>query len=221
MQIAAVSTTTTSSTTSSSSSSTSALSDNYEMFLTLMLKQLEVQDPTDPEDASEYTSQLAQFSMLEQQISNGEKLDTISSQLADLNFATTSVSYLGREVTVDGDTAPLQNGSASWEYDLDEAAESVTLTVTDADGNTVYKTTAGGTDEGTNSFTWDGTGTNGTTYTAGNYTLSVSAKDADGNTITGDLRAKGTVTSVDSSDGDTVLELGGVEVSLDDVVGVG
>lgn len=205
--------------TSGTSSATSALTENYTAFLTLMLKQLEVQDPTDPVDSTEFTQQLATYSQLEQEIANGETLTTISEQLNTLNFALGGVSYLGRTVEAEGDTAPLQDGSASWEYDLDSAAKSVTLTVTDENGKTVYETTGDG-EAGTNNFTWDGTGSNGTTYTSGNFTLTVTATDSNGEAIDSDLRFKGTVTGVDSSSGSTVLTLGGMTVDYDDVTGV-
>lgn len=219
MQVSSTTSTSYSTTTSASSSSTASLTENYQSFLTLMLKQLEVQDPTDPVDASEYTSQLVQYASLEQQIATGDKLDTISDQLSSLNFATTGVSYLGRTVEAEGDTAPLQNGAASWEYDLDSEAAAVTLTVTDSSGKTVY-TTSGDTDSGTNSFSWDGTGTNGKTYTSGNYTLTVSATNSSGAAVASDIRFKGAVTAVDNTSGDTVLEAGGVSIAMDDVLAV-
>lgn len=222
MQVSSLSSTsyaTTSASSSASSSSTTSLSENYQSFLTLMLKQLEVQDPTDPVDASEYTSQLAQYASLEQQVASGEKLTAISEQLSNLSFAATGVSYLGRTVEAEGDTAPMQNGAASWEYDLDDDAASVTLTVADENGAVVYKG-SGDADSGTNSFSWDGTGTNGKTYSSGNYTLSVAATDADGNAVEADIRFKGTVTAADSTSGSTVLEMGGVSVAMEDVLGV-
>lgn len=219
MTISAVSTSNTSTKTTASSSSSSSVSDQYQMYLTLMLKQLECQDPTDPVDSSEFTSQLAQYSALEQDLANGETLTDISDKLSTMNFALGGVNYLGRDVECEGATAPLQDGEASWEYDLDSSAKSVTLSVTDENGKVVYQTT-GDTDAGTNSFTWDGTGSNGTVYSSGAYTLTVTAKDSSGASIDSDIRFKGTVTAVDSSSGSTLVDVGGVSVALEDVVGV-
>lgn len=220
MSISAVSgSSTTTTTTSTSSSASASLVENYESFLTLLLKQLEVQDPTNPVDASEYTSQLVQLASLEQQISNGDKLDDLVSAVSDLGYGSTGIGYLGRTVEASGDTTALQDGSASWEYDLDDDASSVTLTVTDEDGKTVYKTT-GETGEGTHSFSWDGTGSNGTSYSSGAYTLTVTATDSAKASVGVDTRIKGTVTSVDNSSGSTVLNIGDVAIEVDDVLTV-
>lgn len=219
MAISSVSSTTSTTTTSSASSSTSSsLVENYESFLTLLLKQLEVQDPTNPVDASEYTSQLVQLANLEQQIANGDKLDTMATAVNQMSFGY-ALGYMGQTVEASGDTTALQDGSAKWEYDLDSTAAKTTLTVTDEDGNTVF-TTTGDTGSGTHEFTWDGTGSDGTKHTSGNFTLSVSATDSTGTAVTADIRMKGTVTGVDTSSGSTVLTVGGVTVALSDVQSV-
>ncbi|MGQ9365025.1 flagellar hook assembly protein FlgD [Azospirillum sp. ST 5-10] len=204
-------------TASSTKSSSASLVENYESFLTLLLKQLEVQDPTDPVDAAEYTSQLVQLASLEQEVANGDKLDTLNSAVAQLGAGTAALGYLGRSVEAEGDTTALQDGAATWAYDLDGTADSVTLTVTDEDGNVVYSA-EGETAKGSHSFTWDGTGSDGTAYTSGNFTLSVKALDDGGEAVGSETRIKGKVTSVDTSDGTTTLGIGGVDVAIDDVV---
>lgn len=225
---ATISTSSSSTSSSSSSSSSSSLVDNYQSFLTLLLKQLEVQDPTNPVDASTYTTQLVQLASLEQQMSIGDKLDSLTSTVSDLGSSLSSalgsgsgaVNYYGHTVEAEGSTTPLQNGEATWEYDLDSAASSVTLTITDADGNTVYSDVSPSTAAGTHEVTWDGIGTNGKSYSSGTYTLSVTALDANGNAIDTTTRFKGTVTAVDSSSGTAVLNVGGVSLSADKVLTV-
>lgn len=220
---------TTSSTTSSSSStksSSASLATNYQSFLTLLLKQLEVQDPTNPVDASTYTTQLVQLASLEQQMSIGDKLDDLTEAVSTLSSSTSlgsgssAVSYYGKTVEAEGTTTPLQDGEASWEYDLDSAASKVTLTITDSSGNVVYNELSSSTAAGTHEVTWDGIGTNGKSYDSGNFTLTVTAADANGKTIETTTRFKGTVTSVDSSSGTAVLDVGGVSLSSDKVLSV-
>ncbi|ALG72299.1 flagellar hook capping protein FlgD [Azospirillum thiophilum] len=217
------STTTTSS--SSSSSSSSSVSDSYETFLTLLLKQLEVQDPTNPVDTTTFTTQIVQLSSLEQQMSTNDKLDELNSTVSELSSSTlgsgsSAISYYGKTVEAEGATTPLQDGEATWEYDMDTAASSVKLTITDSSGNTVYSDTSSSTAAGTHEVTWDGVGTDGQSYSSGTYTLSVTALDASGKAIDTTTRFKGTVTSVDSSSGTAVLSVGGVSVSADDVLSV-
>jgi flagellar basal-body rod modification protein FlgD len=218
MSVSAVSSSDTTST-STSTSAAAQLSENSDAFLQLLLKQLEVQDPTNPVDTTEYMSQLVSLAQMEQEMENGDKLDSILSQVQSLNYATNGLSYLGKTIEAAGDTTSIQDGKASWEYDLDENADSVKIEVLDEDGKTVYSTT-GGTDAGTNSFTWDGTVTSGAARTSGAYTLKVTALDEDGEEIDGDLRIKGKVTSVDNSSGSIVLNIGDVGVSADDVVSI-
>ena len=62
---------------SQSSQAKSKLDDDLNQFLNLLVAQLQNQDPLDPMDANEFTSQLVQFASVEQQIfqnSNLEKL---------------------------------------------------------------------------------------------------------------------------------------------------
>jgi flagellar basal-body rod modification protein FlgD len=221
-------TSTTSTKSTSSSSSTTTATDSYQTFLTLLTKQLETQDPTNPVDATTFTTQLVQLSALEQQMSTNDKLDTLNSSVTDLassvssSLGTTSsaVSYYGKTVEAEGSTTPLQDGEATWEYDLDSAASSVKLTITDSSGNTVYSDVSSSTAAGTHEVTWDGVGTNGKSYSSGTYTLSVTALDAGGNALDTTTRFKGTVTAVDSSSGTAVLNVGGVSLSAGDVLSV-
>ncbi|CAO3454966.1 flagellar hook assembly protein FlgD [Azospirillum largimobile] len=221
-------TTSSSSNSSSTSSSSGSLVENYQSFLTLLLKQLEVQDPTNPVDASTYTTQLVQLASLEQQMSIGDKIDELTSTVSDLSTSLTSalgstssaINYYGQTVEAEGSTTPLQDGEATWEYDLESTAASVKLTITDSSGNTVYSDVSSSTAAGTHEVTWDGVGTDGSSYSSGTYTLSITALDANGNAIDTTTRFKGTVTSVDSSSGTAVLSVGGVSVSADDVLSV-
>lgn len=219
--------TTSTKSTSSSSSSTSA-TDSYQTFLTLLMKQLEVQDPTNPVDTTTFTTQLVQLSGLEQQMSINDKLDELNSTVSDLSSTLSSslgsgsgaVNYYGKSVEAEGSTTPLQDGEATWEYDLDSAASSVKLTITDSSGNTVYSDVSSSTAAGTHEVTWDGVGTNGKSYSSGTYTLSVTALDANGKAIDTTTRFKGTVTAVDSSSGTAVLNVGGLSLSADKVLTV-
>lgn len=218
MQI--TSTTSTTAAASSATSSSASLAANYQSFLTLLLKQLEVQDPTNPVDANEYTSQLVQLASLEQDVANGDKLDELTSAMTQLGSGIAAIGYIGRTVEAEGDTTSLQDGEASWEYDLDSDAKTVALTVRDADGSVVYRQT-GDSSAGTHSFDWDGVGSDGTVYTDGGFTLSVDAVDSANAAVSTTTRIKAVVNAVDTSSSDTVLDLGnGVTITADEVLSV-
>ncbi|AOX19952.1 flagellar hook assembly protein FlgD [Kozakia baliensis] len=69
-----------SSSTSASSSSSGALaslSNNYNTFLSLLTTQLQHQDPSNPMNTDSFTTELAQFSGVEQQVSTNKNLMTL------------------------------------------------------------------------------------------------------------------------------------------------
>lgn len=99
MQVPAASNGTTASqttTTSSSSSSTSQSNTlNYNEFLQLLIAQLQNQDPTNPSDSTQFVSELASFSAVEQQVNTNSKLDTLLTQ----NWLSEAGSLIGKTVT--------------------------------------------------------------------------------------------------------------------------
>jgi flagellar basal-body rod modification protein FlgD len=81
-------------TTSATSSSSSSLKLGTTDFLKLLMTQLENQNPLDPSDPTEFTSQLATYSQLEQQISMNDTLTTMSDTMSNV---LTQVSLLASE----------------------------------------------------------------------------------------------------------------------------
>ncbi|MBA4790647.1 MAG: flagellar hook assembly protein FlgD [Rhizobiales bacterium] len=89
-----------SSTNSSSSSATSKTVD-YDAFLQLLIAQMKNQDPTSPMDSSEYMSQLASFSQVEQGVATNKKLDSLLSSTSLQN----AQALVGQTITsADGNT---------------------------------------------------------------------------------------------------------------------
>lgn len=188
------------------------------MWVTLLATQLQNQDPTNPVDTNQFTSQILSLSTLEQQALTNDTLSSLLDAVQSLE-ADSAFSYIGSTITAEGDTAPLTDGSANWLYDLDDTASSVTLTVKDLDGNTVY-TASGDTASGLHAFTWDGTTSGGGTAEDGAYVLSVSATGDDGSSVDSTLYVKGKVTGSGTADGATVLYLDDIEVAKSDVISV-
>lgn len=209
-----------SSTSASSSSGTSGATfgDNFSTFLTLLTSQLKNQDPLSPLDTNQFTSQLVQFSSVEQLIKENSQLgNLISLQQASQNAA--AVSYLGKNVEVNGNSLPLLGGSADFSYTLQNQAQSVAIAITDQNGNLV-RTLPGATDTTRHDVTWDGKDNNGNTVPDGVYNFTVVAADAKNQAINSTTTFKGPVTRV-SGTGDTLkLTVGGKDISLSDIVAV-
>ena len=127
------------------------LSGNFSTFLTLLTTQLKNQDPTSPMDSNAFTQQLVMYSQVEQQIGTNDNLKSLISQ-GSSNAAAMTTGYLGKKVSIVNGNAALIGGTATWTYNLTGAAAATQLTVTDANGKTVY-TAAGETGSGNEIFT--------------------------------------------------------------------
>ena len=192
-----------------SADSGDSLSGNFSFFLQMLTTQLTNQDPTQPMDTSQMSTQLAQFSSVQQQVDTNTKLDTLIAN-GTKGQQGTAVGYIGHEVESEGDTGNVFGGQGAFAYVLPSAAATATVTIKDASGNTVFSG-SGTTDAGRNILVWDGVNsTTGAQEPDGTYTLSVSATDASGNAITADTRAVGIVSAVETdSSGNLVLDLAG------------
>jgi flagellar basal-body rod modification protein FlgD len=203
---------------SSSSNSTgvdkNTLAGNFQTFLTLLTTQLKNQNPLDPLDTNQFTQQLVQFAQVEQQLKQNEQLATLVA-IEKTAQATTALAYVGQTVAVDGQTAALKDGQATWSFVAPKPV-SATITVKSSTGQTVY--TGGFTiNAGTQNFTWDGRDNNGVKWPDGNYTLAVTAKDASGQTVSISSEVQGVVDSVDLTKTPALLSIGGQTFSLDKI----
>lgn len=173
------------------------LASNYDTFLKLLTSQLQNQDPLQPMDSAQFTQQLVQFSQVEQQIRTNEQLGTLVSNYQAAS-AGTALSYLGRDALIESDTTTLANSQASWGYSLPSGASSVSLTVKDTHGRTVYQA-VGETGAGSHLFNWNGHNADGAAVPDGAYRLSITATNAEGAPITASTTVRETIRGVDFS----------------------
>lgn len=204
--------------TSTTATSVASLSENYELFLSVLTAQLQNQNPLDPTDTDEMTSQLVNYAQVEQQILSNSYLENLV--LATNNeSASVALSLVGMEVTYAADDLSWSEGDTlSWSYDVPDDVESVTVQVLDSDGNVVYAESASA-DEGSYTFDWSGTKTSGATASDGSYSLNIVAKDADGESVDITPNTTSVVKQVDWSDGSAQLIMtNGATVSLSNIV---
>jgi len=184
-------------------------------FLTILIAQLEYQDPFDPMDEKEMVSQLAQFSSLEQLTNINETLEDATDLMAT-QTATSAVSFIGKDVYASGHVLIKdQDGTSNVLYSLEEDAASLTAHIYDQDGNLIASVDLGETTAGEYSFSWDGLDSNGLEAEDGSYNVAFSAENADGEEILVSSYVSGLVTGISTEDGSVMLLLeSGAEVNL-------
>ena len=172
-----------------------------DQFLQILMTQLQNQ-----KDPTQFATQLAQYSQLEQQIDTNSKLDTLTTALTSGNIS--PISYLGTTVDYSSGTAPVQNEAATWTYST-TAATSVALSITDSTGAVVY-TGTGDTSSGSHTLTLNSLAgvPDGTPLT-----LSVTATDSTGAAVTPTITSRATITAVDTTSGTTSLDANGYSIS--------
>jgi flagellar basal-body rod modification protein FlgD len=191
-----------------------SLAGNFQTFLTLLTTQLKNQNPLDPLDTNQFTQQLVQFAQVEQQIGMNSSLGTLIA-LQQANQASAALGFLGTTVSVNGDTARLADGRASWSFTTNAPA-SATVTIRSATGQTAYAGTfavAAGAQE----FAWDGRGNDGTRWPDGSYTIGITAKDATGQAVAISTEVAGVVDGVDVTQQPMQLSIGNQKFTIDKI----
>jgi flagellar basal-body rod modification protein FlgD len=198
--------------------SAASLAQNFDDFLSLLTTQLQNQDPLDPLDSTQFTTQLVQFASVEQQIAQNARLDEIV-KIQGGSQAVSAVSFLDNIVEAFASTAALKDGSATYTYTLPADAESVTISITNEAGELV-RTIEGEKGAGKHTLVWDGKSNQGVAQPDGKYTIAVAARDAKGEPVKTLTGIVGKVSGVTVEDGQLVLDLGGVTVKVTDVLSV-
>jgi len=172
--------------TSSSSGSTAASGSakstsiaSQDQFLKLLVAQLQAQDPMNPMDNAQMTSQLAQISTVD----GINKLNTTMTSMLDQLGAVdqlNAASMIGHTVLVDGHRIQLSYGDngaavAGAGITLEGSASNVKVEIKDANGNLVDTIDLGALKAGNHAFSWDGLSSADAKMTAGNYTFNVTA----------------------------------------------
>ena len=201
----------------STTSTTSKTEEAQTRFLKLLTEQLKNQDPLNPMDNAQMTSQLAQISTV-------DGIDKLNKTLTSLlegsqsNEALQAAALVGKGVMVEGTKLTLSGSKAYGGFELATAADKVTVTIKDSKGLEVRKMELGSSDAGVFNFAWDGKSTNGTQAVDGNYTISVSATRGSDTVKTTSLQLSTVNSVLRTSSGSVSLDVGaGNLVSLSDI----
>lgn len=209
----------TASSNASSGSSTSGL--GMDAFLQLLVTQLQYQDPLSPMDDKEFVAELAQFSSLEQltEINTGiDKLSTIGQEQQMLG----AVNFIGKTVEASGNAVSLTEGKAtSVTFTLPDDAETCLVNILDSNKNIVRTVDLGASKAGDVEFIWDGKDYDGNVQDDGQYQVSVTATDADGNALKATSTMSGVVKGITQVNGTYYLDIGnGRNVAFTDITNV-
>jgi flagellar basal-body rod modification protein FlgD len=193
---------------------------NKDDFLGLLVTQLKNQDPLNPQDSSQFVTQLAQLSQVEQTYNINNNLQTLLSVQNSAN-SLSSVSLIGKVVTAQGSQVALTSGNPSTVgMNLPSNVTQVSVQIKDASGKVVRTLTQGATAAGNSSMTWDGRGDGGQVLPSGTYTFTVSGNDASGEKVEGTPMIMGQVSGVRLAGSTLVLTVNGLDVPLSSVVEV-
>lgn len=211
------SSTTQSTASTGSSAQPATAAEIQDRFLKLLVAQMKNQDPLNPLDNAQVTTQLAQISTVSGLDKLNASLSGLSTSLMSAQSAQ-SASLIGRQVYATGSTLTLAaaGAKAAGAVDLKEAANRVSVVISDANGAVVRRMELGTRQVGTSTFEWDGKNDAGINAPAGNYVFQVSA--ARGNTaVPAEPLAVGKVSGVSVTDGMKLTLDGGGNVSLNDI----
>ncbi len=202
----------------SASAAASSLADTFDTFLALLTTQLKNQDPLDPMKSSEFTSQLVQFSGVEQSIKTNQKLEQLV-KLQVSNQLNSAVAFIGKTVEVISDLLLLKDGAAKISYGLDRNASDTIISIVDQNGRAV-RLVQGETGAGRHEFEWDGRDSKGAELPDGVYSFSVVATDEDKEAIDTIAASFGIVTGVEVVENAPRLNIGELGVPFDAVFAV-
>ena len=183
-------------------------------FLLLMVTQMKNQDPLNPMDDTQYVSQLAQYSSLEQLMNLNDGMTSLTDATNNQQMLN-ATSYIGKEVGITGNSIgkTTENGmvkTSAFRYAFGDNVTSGVLTVVDAQGNTVYTESIAGKQAGTTfEFNWNGLNDKGVAAPDGVYSVYLSGYNMKGDPVLADQVVYANVTSVVKDEGVVMIGLDG------------
>lgn len=187
-----------------------------DQFLKLLITQMKNQDPLNPMDSAQMTTQMAQISSLQGIEQLNTTMQSLAASLAG-NQAVQAATLIGHDVMVAGNRLQLANGHATGAVELVQAADQVQVTITNGAGAVVHRADLGAQPQGIVQIDWDGQTDAGAAAVAGNYRFSVTAT-AQGGSVGAQPLMIGHVQGVTAANGSTNVDLGSIgSVSLSQV----
>ncbi|OIR15929.1 basal-body rod modification protein FlgD [mine drainage metagenome] len=170
-----VQSTTSSTTAAATAVASSQLAATQDRFLTLLVTQLQNQDPLNPMDNSQVTSQMAQLSTVSGINQLNATVQALSTSMTT-SQSLQATSMIGHAALVPGNQIALASGQSNAAVELTQPADQVTVTIADTKGNVVRTMQLGSQSAaGVVNFQWDGKDNTGATVADGTYQFSAKA----------------------------------------------
>lgn len=188
-----------------------------EEFLKLLTMQLRYQNPLNPMDNAEFTSQLAQLSSL-------EALNNMVKQMSDLLLFQNSIqntltlNLIGKNVKFSGNQVNLKDkGEIS--YKLSANASKVNISIYDSSGKLIKKIESGQQNAGDHNYIWDGKDSSGNKMPDGSYNFKIEAVDTGGKPVEATTVSKGQVTGITFENNVTYIVIDGkIKLKLNEIL---
>ena len=205
--------------TGASSGTAGSVKSTKDDFLKLLITQMKYQDPMNPMDNAQMTSQIAQLNTVE----GINQLNATVSGLQSSLMATQSMqssALIGRTILADGNVISLSNGAANLAINLQSAADHVIVDVINSSGRIIKTTDLGANNAGIQNFTWDGSTNEGGTAQDGRYTYRIAATNLN-QSVAATALTQGVVSGVSITSTGPQLSLNnGTNIALSSVRGV-
>jgi len=187
--------------TSPASTGTSNMDAAQDRFLKLLVAQLNNQDPMNPMDNAQMTSQMAQINTVTGIQQVNDTLKSMAEQFTAMQVLQGS-SMVGHDVLIAGNSLSIKDGKAGGAIDLSGRAESVKVDILSPGGQVVDTLNLGAMDAGRHSFEWDAA-----QYSFGGSPSFKVTATLGGKTIESTSMARASVTSVGSDNGTMMVQL--------------
>ncbi len=163
--------------TGSTAKTAASAASTQDRFLQLLVTQMKNQDPLNPMDNAQVTSQMAQLST----VTGIDKLNSTVQSLSDSMAAAqtlSATSMIGHGVLVPGTTLDLSKGQAIAGLNLSQGADTVKVLIKDGANNIVRTMQMGAQKPGVIPLAWDGLNDAGKAVPDGSYKISAEAVTA-------------------------------------------
>lgn len=161
---------------------TSTVNETQDRFMKLLVTQMKNQDPLNPMDNAQVTSQMAQLST----VTGIDKLNnTVESLMSSMQSGASyqAANMIGHSVLVPGTAVTTSGTGGYFGVDLPTGADKLSVIIKDSAGATIRTMNLGAQDAGSIPFKWDGFADDGSVAKTGIYKFELTATTAGKNVV--------------------------------------